>query len=539
MAAHTEIERKYEVDESAVMPTPDVLSESLAAKGSVVTAVVDAGTVELDADYFDTSGAALARHRIVVRRRRGGADEGWHVKRSPSTSPGIGDTVRLETQWPLTEGRVPDELLDTLRVYVRDHPLVPMAKIHTTRTLLHIRGADGAQLAEIADDRVRASDATTGIVRFWREWEVELLDGAASGVAGGVDALAAEAGGSALLDRVEQLLSAAGAYPASSSSKLASALGRTSLSDADAGGTRRLKKSSPASEVLVPVLCRLVDELCELDPRVRADEPDSVHQMRTRIRRLRSLFASYRDVFDRAVTDPVRVELAHLGEVLGHARDAEVMRDRVRGLIADHSGPGATFSVDEAKSLTGELEAGWIADYDAAHGGVVAELNGTRYFRLLDRLDELAALPPLAEGSDRPARDVVRLALGRDTKKVLSAANVAELTDTEDERIEALHEVRKAAKRLRYAAEAVTKDDNPVFGGAVRDLGAAAEGIHDLLGEHRDGSIMQQHLRDAAASSSRAFDHGVLFEIERHSAALCLADYPAALRVLKGLRRSV
>ena len=528
MAAHTEIERKYEVDDSAVMPTPDVLRESLAATGSVVTVVVDAGTVELDADYFDTSGAALARHRIVVRRRRGGADEGWHVKRSLSISAGTGDTVRLETQWPLTEGRVPDELLDTLRAYVRDHPLVPVAKIHTTRSLIHIRGADGAQLAEIADDRVRASDATTGTVRFWREWEVELLDG-----------LASEAGGSALLDRVEQLLLAAGAHPASSSSKLASALGRTSLSDADAGGTLRLKKSSPASEVLVPVLCRLVDELCELDPRVRADEPDSVHQMRTRIRRLRSLFASYRDLFDRAVTDPVRVELAHLGEVLGHARDAEVMRDRVGALIADHSGPGSTFSVDEAKSLTAELEAGWIADYDAAHAGVVAELNGTRYFRLLDRLDELAALPPLAEGADRPARDVVRLALSRDTKKVFSAANVAELTSTEDERIEALHEVRKAAKRLRYAAEAVTKDDTAVFGGAVRDLGAAAEGIHDLLGEHRDGSIMQQHLRDAAASSSRAFDHGVLFEIERHSAALCLADYPAALKVLKRLRRSV
>ena len=532
MAAHTEIERKYEVDDSAVMPTPDALRENLASSivagvdtaGTVVTAVVDAGSVELDADYFDTSGAALARHRIVVRRRRGGADEGWHVKRS--TSPTTGDTVRLETHWPLTAGHVPDALLDTLRVYVRDHPLVPMAKIHTTRTLTHIEGVGGAQLVEIADDRVRASDATTGTVRFWREWEVELLD----------DAPTLRSGGSALLDRVEHLLFAAGARPAPSSSKLATALGRTSLNGADAH-PQRPKKSSPAADVLAPVLSRLVAELCELDPRVRDDKRDAVHQMRTRIRRLRSLFASYRAVFDRGITDPVRVELAHLGEVLGHARDAEVMRDRVRGLVADHSGDGGTFRDAEARSLTAELEAGWVADYDSAHETVVRELNGTRYFRLLDRLDELAVLPPLTEGASRPAREIVDGALRRDVRKVLDAAKIADLTASDVDRIEALHEVRKAAKRLRYAAEAVCDGDTAVFGGPVRDVGAAAEGIHDLLGEHRDGSIMQEHLRAAAASSSRAFDYGVLFEIERHSAALCLADYPAALTVLKKLRR--
>ena len=63
-----------------------------------------------------------------------------------------------------------------------------------------------------------------------------------------------------------------------------------------------------------------------------------------------------------------------------------------------------------------------------------------------------------------------------------------------------------------------------------------AEGVHDLLGEHRDSMLMQEHLRTAASGSDHAFEYGVLHEVEGHSAALCLADYPGALRRLKKFR---
>jgi CHAD domain-containing protein len=96
--------------------------------------------------------------------------------------------------------------------------------------------------------------------------------------------------------------------------------------------------------------------------------------------------------------------------------------------------------------------------------------------------------------------------------------------------------VRKAAKRLRYAAEAVSQGGSAVFGKRTRRLAAAAEAVHDLLGEHRDSMLMQQHLRQTAGSGAHAFDYGVLHEVERHGAALCLADYPAALAGLKRLR---
>ena len=34
--------------------------------------------------------------------------------------------------------------------------------------------ADGGLVAEFVDDRVTATDARTGVVRTWREWEIEL-----------------------------------------------------------------------------------------------------------------------------------------------------------------------------------------------------------------------------------------------------------------------------------------------------------------------------------------------------------------------------
>jgi CHAD domain-containing protein len=119
---------------------------------------------------------------------------------------------------------------------------------------------------------------------------------------------------------------------------------------------------------------------------------------------------------------------------------------------------------------------------------------------------------------------------------VLKRAKAARRADSEDDATALLHEVRKAAKRLRYAAEAVSQGDAAVFGKRVRKLAAAAEAVHDLLGEHRDSVLMQRHLRETTGTGSHAFDHGVLHEVERHGAALCLADYPAALDELRSFR---
>ena len=58
----------------------------------------------------------------------------------------------------------------------------------------------------------------------------------------------------------------------------------------------RLQPSCPAGQVVLAYLRQQVDLLKSLDPLVRADEPDSVHQMRVAGRRLRSTLRTFRDI---------------------------------------------------------------------------------------------------------------------------------------------------------------------------------------------------------------------------------------------------
>jgi CHAD domain-containing protein len=511
MTTQTEIERKYDVDEKAVLP--DLSSVPGVAR------IEPAGEVELEAEYFDTERGDLAAHRIVLRRRHGGADEGWHIK----LPAGEG---RTELHWPLSEsdGETPPRaVVDQIRSRVRNRDLVVIARLRTRRVLSHLIGADvdgddvGEKLIEIADDTVSATDATSGVLRLWREWEVELMDGAP----------ATEGERGALLDAVGEVLLAAGAEPSASRSKLATALGRTELG-APTEEKPDLDRSSPAAAVLLVALGALVDDLARIDPLVRADAPDAVHQLRTRIRRIRSLFATFRTVFDREVTDPLRSRLQVVGTALGEARDAEVMRDRAHTLLEDFE--------PRFPRVEERLRGGWSDAYAAAHARAVDVLSSEEWLTLLEDLDAFVARPALASAGMDAAKAAVPPALEADLRRVLKRAKAARRADSDEERIVLLHEVRKAAKRMRYAAEAVSQGESAVFGKRTRTLAGAAEAVHDLLGEHRDSVLMQQHLRATAGSGAHAFDYGVLHEVERHGAALCLADYPAALAALKSLR---
>lgn len=202
-----EVERKYDVDDSAGLPDWSGLPG--------VTGVGEPEMRELDARYLDTADAALARARVAVRRRSGGPDAGWHVKVSAPDG-------RHEWHWPLDETDdaddvavvVPEGLLSAIAQWAAP-PLIPLARIRNTRTAYALRDTDGGVIAEFVDDRVRARDDRSGRETQWREWEVEL------GPAAPADA----AGRDALFAAVDAAVGAAGGRPAASDSKLARTLG--------------------------------------------------------------------------------------------------------------------------------------------------------------------------------------------------------------------------------------------------------------------------------------------------------------------------
>src|SRR3954470_3140412 len=118
---HLEIERKFEVDESFVLP-------GLGELPGVAEAPEPVEHV-LEAAYYDTPDLRLARARVTLRRRTGGSDAGWHVKLPAAAG------ARQEGHEPL--GRTvkvpPKALRDLLLGITRGAATAPVTTLRTRR----------------------------------------------------------------------------------------------------------------------------------------------------------------------------------------------------------------------------------------------------------------------------------------------------------------------------------------------------------------------------------------------------------------------
>ena len=108
------------------------------------------------------------------------------------------------------------------------------------------------------------------------------------------------------------------------------------------------------------------------------------------------------------------------------------------------------------------------------------------------------------------------------------AAKVARSAAEEgaEDRDEALHRIRKGAKRLRYTAAATGES-------GVSD---AAKTIQSLLGDHQDSVVSRTHLgkqaETAHAAGEDTFTYGVLYQQEDDLAHSSREQLDAALKNL-------
>jgi CHAD domain-containing protein len=490
---HVEVERKYDVDGDFVLPDP----ADLAAAG--VAAADQPVEHSLEAVYHDTADLRLARARITLRRRTGGPDAGWHLK-----LPGE-DGARRELHAPLgrSEKNPPRTLLEPVRGILRGAPTGPVATLRNHRVVTVLRDAGGRALAEVADDTVTANaSAPDGAAELqaWREVEVELLDGDEE-----------------LLVPVGDWLVAAGARPSESASKLARVLS-SRLPAPAAAAERRNEKGSSAGQVVLAAVRAQVEALQAADLGVRTDRPDSVHQLRVAARRLRSIFAAFRPLLDRAVTDPLRAELSWLGDELGQARDDEVALAHLRSLVAEQP-PELVLGPVAARLQQTALRS-------AADGRerALATLTGDRHMRLLDALHDLLEQPPLTPAADDPAGPVLRAAVRRAGRRLRRRIDRARGLDG-DAREVALHAVRTAAKRVRYVAEVGAAER----GSSGKRLVKVTKRVQKTLGEVQDTVVTRDFCRRlgiaAATAGENAFTYGLLHGLEEARAARARAAF--------------
>jgi CHAD domain-containing protein len=245
---------------------------------------------------------------------------------------------------------------------------------------------------------------------------------------------------------------------------------------------------------------------------VRRGDPEGIHDLRVAMRRIRSALASFRPIVDARVTDPLRDELRWAGGRLGEARDAEVVADRIVSLLDE-------VAADTPPEVLDRLRERVHAHAASVRDVAVETLDSERYAAALALLGVVTACPPFTDEAQGKARPLARRRLRREARRVLELADEAWATVEPEARAERLHDVRKRAKRLRYAAEACV----PVLGEHAATVAGAAQRIQTTLGTHHDEVVTRTALRRIAEADdgdeASAFLLGRLDALEEQAEA--------------------
>ena len=239
-------------------------------------------------------------------------------------------------------------------------------------------------------------------------------------------------------------------------------------------------------------LRELAGRFDELAPTVVAGVPDAAHQMRTTARRASACLVTFGPVLRVSHDVDLRSELGWLTAELGAFRDAEVLATRLPG---DHEVP---LRVEQALS---ETLAQATSDLGAA-------LSSPRFAALPAAL---AAAGATAEPN--PRRRDLRRAVRRGWQRTHRRYAAYLAASDEGERDEALHEVRKSLRRLRYACDAL----GPSCGSRIVAGAEEAKAVQEVLGEHHDAVVSLSLLRGLAVAErdpARLATYALLFDVE-------------------------
>jgi CHAD domain-containing protein len=255
-----------------------------------------------------------------------------------------------------------------------------------------------------------------------------------------------------------------------------------------------LEPHEPAAVASVRMLTHLLVAMERNEPGLRVDrDTEFLHDFRVTARRSRSLLRVARRVFGRDTLAPFEAALARVAAATGDARDIDVhllgFDATVEALPAEWRGelePMRSFLVTHRRQARDE---------------VLAMLDGPDWDMLRTRWRTWLAAAAAPTGPDTAEPELTAAGLGawavrrahhrlvRDGRRV-----------TDDSPVQALHELRKRAKVLRYVLEAF----GPVLGDQVPDREGDGDvevairelkDLQDVLGAFQDADVQIAALR--------------------------------------------
>jgi CHAD domain-containing protein len=285
-----------------------------------------------------------------------------------------------------------------------------------------------------------------------------------------------------------------------------------------------------AGEVVQDALRAQVTNLRDQEPGARRANPEAVADMRVTTRQLRCTLLGFSRTLASDATRPVAEELKWLGAQLAGERDTHELVERLS---------------DDVRLLPEDMVVGpVVADLRAAVRQLAQEgaqtitvaLDSPRYPALLQALDKLTDDPTFTHRADEPAHTELPMSLAKALRaldrRLVEADNLAP-GGAHDV---ALHEARKADKRVRYMSELII----PVVGEPARRVHHQAEKLQKLLGDHQDSVVARSTLRllaaQAHAKGHSAFTYGLLFALEYQRAEQVTRELPDRLARLRDPR---
>ena len=269
------------------------------------------------------------------------------------------------------------------------------------------------------------------------------------------------------------------------------------------------------------LLARLDAALETNAPGIEADlDPECLHEFRVAVRKARSLLREMKRVFPSRVTRRLRADLSWLGQCTGALRDLDVHLLELTPVAVIGVGDGADDGADDGDDATvrDALRLHLDASRKREYRALCRILRSARFRRVRSAyrgfLDTDPPVRPRSENALTPIASLSAIRIRKVYRRILTEGRRIR----DDSPSEAVHDLRKSCKRLRYLLEFFRElhPAKPVEGTIAR-----LKRLQDNLGAYQDVQVQRAVLEEFRASvAASSLDATGIDAVDRQCAAL-------------------